>query len=123
MARFFLSFAQGAAAAAGAPTTFALACSVVGVWAITGPIFHFSDTWQLIINTFTSLVTFLMVFLIQNAQNRDTKALQLKLNELLRAVEGARADLVNLEDDDDDKMDRLKLEFEELSKSSQGAAS
>jgi len=83
----------------------------VGIWVITGPFFHWSDTWQLVINTGTTIVTFLMVFLIQNTQNRDSKAMQLKLDELIRAVSKARNDLVDVENSDDDKMEQLRQEF------------
>ena len=81
------------------------------VWGITGPLFHYSDTWQLVINTGTTIVTFLMVFLIQNTQNRDAKAMQLKLDELIRAVGKARNSLVDLENSDDDTIDHLRKEF------------
>ena len=87
--------------------------SVVG-WAATGPLFHFSDTWQLVINTATTIITFLMVFLIQNTQNRDTKALHLKLDELLRAVAGARTSLVDLESLSDEDLDKLQKQFERI---------
>jgi low affinity Fe/Cu permease len=83
----------------------------VAIWAITGPFFHWSDTWQLVINTGTTIVTFLMVFLIQNTQNRDAKAMQLKLDELIRAVSKARNDLVDVENSDDEKMEQLRQEF------------
>ena len=86
---------------------------IVG-WGATGPIFHFSDTWQLVINTFTTIVTFLMVFLIQNTQNRDSKAIHLKLDELLRGVKGARTGLVNLEELTEDELDKLQNEFQRL---------
>lgn len=85
------------------------------VWAITGPIFGFSDTWQLIINTGTTIVTFLMVFLIQNTQNRDAKAMHLKLDELIRALTGARNDLVDLEELSDAELEKLEQEFRGLS--------
>jgi low affinity Fe/Cu permease len=100
--------------AVGSPGAFLLALSTVVIWALLGPIFHFSDTWQLVINTGTTIVTFLMVFLIQNTQNRDTKALHLKLDELLRGVTGARTSLVDLEDLSDEELDRLQREFERL---------
>jgi low affinity Fe/Cu permease len=83
-------------------------------WAVTGPIFHYSDTWQLVINTATTIVTFLMVFLIQNTQNRDTKAIHLKLDELLRGVKGARTSLIDLEHLSDEELDKLQHEFERL---------
>src|SRR4051794_4190541 len=82
----------------GSPAAFIVALLTIIGWGVTGPLFHYSDTWQLVINTATTIITFLMVFLIQNTQNRDTKAVHLKLDELLRAVKGARTSLVNLED-------------------------
>ena len=91
-----------------------LAIIVVAVWAVTGPFFHFSDTWQLVINTGTTIVTFLMVFVIQNAQNRDAVSIQLKLNELLRAVQEARTGLVDLETWKEEDLQRLHAEFERL---------
>lgn len=102
------------AEAVGSPWAFVLACAVIVVWAITGPLFHFSDTWQLVINTATTIVTFLIVFLIQNTQNRDTKAIHLKLDELLRGVSGARTSLVDLEHLSDEELERLQKEFERL---------
>ena len=87
---------------------------IIMLWAVTGPLFGFSDTWQLIINTGTTIVTFLMVFLIQNTQNRDAKAIHLKLDELLRSVEGARTGLVDLEDLSDTQLQRLQEEFKRL---------
>jgi low affinity Fe/Cu permease len=106
--------AQWMAAAVGSPYAFSLATITILVWGITGPMFHYSDTWQLVINTATTIVTFLMVFLIQNTQNRDTKALHLKLDELLRGVGGARTSLVNLENLSDEELDRLQKEFERI---------
>ncbi len=100
--------------AVGSPWAFALATLIVLVWAITGPHFHYSDTWQLVINTGTTIVTFLMVFLIQNTQNRDTRAVHLKLDELLRAMRGARNSLMNLESLSDEELDDLQKEFERL---------
>ena len=93
---------------------FIFAVLVIAVWAFTGPYFHYSDTWQLIINTGTTIVTFLMVFLIQNTQNRDAKAMHLKLDELLRSIAGARTGLVNLENLSDEQIARLKEQFEAL---------
>src|SRR5579884_3707712 len=100
----------------GSSWAFCLAGLVVVVWAVTGPMFNFSDTWQLVINTGTTIVTFLMVFLIQNTQNRDAKAMHLKLDELLRGVEGARTGLVDLEAASDDELDRVQKEFERIRK-------
>jgi low affinity Fe/Cu permease len=95
---------------------FALAAGVIIVWAVTGPLFKFSDTWQLVINTGTTIVTFLMVFLIQNTQNRDTEALQVKLDELLRVTEGAHTVLLDLEELDDTELDRIRQVYEKLAK-------
>jgi low affinity Fe/Cu permease len=100
--------------AVGTPWAFGLAFVTIVTWAVLGPVFHYSDTWQLVINTATTIITFLMVFLIQNTQNRDTKALHLKLDELLRGVEGARTSLVDLENLSDEELDRLQKEFERL---------
>jgi low affinity Fe/Cu permease len=107
----FRKFACLTADACGSPGTFVIALIVIVIWAFSGPYFHFSDTWQLIINTGTTIVTFLMVFLIQNTQNRDAKAMQLKLDELIRALSKARNDLVDLENSDDDKIAELTKEF------------
>ena len=97
MDRFFTRVATGISVAAGQPLTFLLAIGVIVVWALTGPVFNFSDTWQLIINTGTTIITFLMVFLIQNTQNRDAAAMQAKLDELLRAVSKARDQFIGVE--------------------------
>ena len=96
------------------PLAFSLACISIVIWAVLGPVFHYSDTWQLVINTATTIITFLMVFLIQNTQNRDTKAIHLKLDELLRGVTGARTSMVNLENLSDEELDRLQKEFERI---------
>jgi low affinity Fe/Cu permease len=106
--------AESISLAAGSPWAFALALLIVAGWILTGPLFHYSDTWQLVINTATTIVTFLMVFLIQNTQNRDTKAIHLKLDELLRGVSGARTSLVDLEHLSDEELDSLQHEFERL---------
>jgi len=105
---------QWVADAVGSPWAFVLACCVIVLWAVMGPFFHFSDTWQLVVNTATTIVTFLIVFLIQNTQNRDTKAIHLKLDELLRGVTGARTSLVDLEHLSDEELERLQKEFERL---------
>jgi len=96
--------------------TFMIAVAIILVWAITGPIFKFSDTWQLVINTGTTIITFLMVFLIQNTQNRDTEALQIKLDELIRAVEGAHNALLDLEELDGEELDIIRKDYLELAK-------
>jgi len=111
---FFRKFAQQTSMVVGSPWAFLTALLVILVWALTGPIFGFSDTWQLVINTGTTIVTFLMVFLIQNTQNRDAKAIHLKLDELLRAVEGARTRLVDLEDLPDEELAHLQQFFHRL---------
>ena len=116
---FFHIFANKMATRVGSPWAFLLAFSIILVWAITGPLFGFSDTWQLVINTGTTIITFLMVFLIQNTQNRDAKAIHLKLDELLRGVKGARTGLVDLEDLTDKELAELQQEFERLHKSEQ----
>jgi len=112
----FRRFAHGTSRVAGSPWTFAVACLVIIGWAMTGPMFHYSDTWQLVINTGTTIVTFLMVFLIQNTQNRDTRAMQLKLDELIRALKGARNRLVDLEEMTDEELDRLQEEFHRVAR-------
>jgi low affinity Fe/Cu permease len=114
MHELFRRFAHKTSATVGSPWAFALAVVVIIVWAVTGPLFSFSDTWQLVINTGTTIVTFLMVFLIQNTQNRDARAMHLKLDELLRALQGARNGLVDVEDLSDEELQRLQVQFEQL---------
>src|SRR4029077_18937712 len=109
-------FARKASNILGSAWAFVLAIIIIVVWAATGPTFHFSDTWQLIINTGTTIVTFLMVFLIQNTQNRDAKAMHLKLDEIIRALKGARNQLVDLEKLSDEELDKLERQFEQLRK-------
>lgn len=104
----FTRFAKKTSTFTGRPLTFLLAVGVVLVWALTGPLFGFSDTWQLVINTGTTIITFLMVFLIQNTQNRDTEALQIKLDELIRAQKEANNSLLDLEELDDKELDRIR---------------
>jgi low affinity Fe/Cu permease len=118
---WFGRFAKSTSRAAGRPAVFALAMGVVVVWAATGPLFAYSDTWQLVINTGTTIITFLMVFLIQATQNRDTEALQLKLDELIRATEGAHNALLDLEDVDDEKMDRVRTRYAKLAEEAREA--
>jgi len=91
-----------------------VACTTIVTWAVTGPLFHFSDTWQLVINTGTTIVTFLMVFLIQNTQNRDALAIHLKLDEVIRALKGARNQLVDIEELSDEELEKLRREFRRL---------
>ncbi len=110
----FRLFARTASFVLGSAWAFVVAVTIIVVWAITGPAFRFSDTWQLIINTGTTIVTFLMVFLIQNSQNRDTKSIQIKLDELIRALSGARNDMLDLEKMSDDQLRSLEKEFEKL---------
>ena len=107
-------FAKSAAHFCGRPRTFALAVFVIGVWIVTGPIFQFSDTWQLVINTGTTIITFLMVFLIQNTQNRDTAAIQIKLDELIRVTKGAHNALIDLEELEEDVLDSFRLKYQAL---------
>jgi low affinity Fe/Cu permease len=111
MKKYFNKLAEATARALGTAWAFAIAISTVLLWAASGPAFHYNDTWQLTINTGTTIVTFLMVFLIQNTQNRDARATQLKLDELLRAVERARNSMVNLQDLSDQELDSLERDF------------
>jgi low affinity Fe/Cu permease len=114
-------FARKASTVLGSAWAFVVALLIIVVWAITGPTFHYSDTWQLIINTGTTIVAFLMVFLIQNTQNRDAKAVHLKLDELIRALGPARNKLVDLEKLSDDELKTLETEFEKLRQKAEGA--
>src|SRR3954469_3871314 len=118
MNKSFSSFAQWVSRWSGRTPMFILAIVVVLVWAATGPLFHYSDTWQLVINTGTTIVTFLMVFLIQNTQNRDTAAMQLKLDELIRAINGAHNGLLDLEELSDEELERIKSHYEALARKS-----
>lgn len=113
---WFTIFAKTTSRATGRPSAFVAAGAIIVIWIVTGPLFHFSDTWQLVINTGTTIVTFLMVFLIQNTQNRDSEALQVKLDELIRAMEGAHNALLDLEDLEDDELDRIRLNYSTLAK-------
>jgi len=108
---WFTQFAKWTAHISGRPITFALAALVIIVWGVTGPIFGFSDTWQLVINTGTTIVTFLMVFLIQNTQNRDTEALQVKLDELIRATRGAKNLMLDLEELDEKELEEIRSDY------------
>jgi len=108
LASSFTRFAKRISTITGRPGTFMLAAGVILAWAITGPLFNYSDTWQLAINTSTTIITFLMVFLIQNTQNRDTEALQIKLDELIRAQQEANNALLDLEELDDEELDRIR---------------
>jgi low affinity Fe/Cu permease len=111
---WFATMAQSTARAAGSSFAFMAICGITLVWLVTGPVFHWSDTWQLIINTVTNIVSMLMVFLIQNTQNRESSALQLKLDELLRAVRGAQNTFIKIEDLNDDDLNRLKERYAAL---------
>ena len=113
---WFTRAAKWASHAAGRPITFISAVAIIVLWAITGPLFHFSDTWQLVINTGTTIITFLMVFLIQNTQNRDTEALQIKLDELLRAVASARNTMIDLEELDDEELEAIREDYLKLAR-------
>lgn len=112
----FSRFAKWIARETGHPATFVIAVFVILVWLITGPLFKFSDTWQLVINTGTTIITFLMVFLIQNTQNRDNAALQLKIDELIRAMEGAHNALLDLEELEDEQLEQFRGHYEELAR-------
>ena len=111
---WYSDVAKSASRYAGRPSTFSLAILVIAAWIVTGPIFGFSDTWQLVINTGTTIITFLMVFLIQNSQNRDTEAIQIKLDELIRATEGAHNALLDLEELNEESLDAFRRKYEAL---------
>jgi len=111
---WYSQFAKTAARFCGKPRVFTVAVGVIVVWGVTGPMFGFSDTWQLVINTSTTIVTFLMVFLIQNTQNRDTEAIQIKLDELIRATKGAHNALLDLEEMDDEMLNEFRARYEKL---------
>ena len=111
---WFTRFAKWTAHASGRPVTFMGAAMIIVIWLITGPLFKFSDTWQLVINTSTTIITFLMVFLIQNTQNRDSEATQIKLDELIRAVEGAHTALLDLEELEEEELDLIQLKYRRI---------
>lgn len=113
-ASWYTRFAKKAARFCGRPQIFALAVFTIAAWVITGPIFNFSDTWQLVINTGTTIITFLMVFLIQNTQNRDTEAIQVKLDELIRATQGAHNALLDLEELDEEALEAFRVKYQAL---------
>lgn len=113
---WFATLAKVTSRASGRPAAFSIACAVVLVWGLTGPLFNFSDTWQLVINTGTTVVTFLMVFLIQATQNRDTEALQIKLDELIRTTEGAHNALLDLEELEQSEFDEIRADYSKLAK-------
>ena len=116
MDRFFTRCCSAIATAAGQPLAFTSAVLLIVVWAVTGPLFHYSDTWQLVVNTATTIVTFLMVFLIQNSQNRDAAAMQAKLDELLRAVDKAREQFIGIEHLTDQQIELVRTALERHAK-------
>lgn len=113
-ASWYSRFAKASARFCGRPRVFTVAVGLIVLWLVTGPLFGFSDTWQLVINTSTTIITFLMVFLIQNTQNRDTEAVQIKLDELIRATQGAHNALLDLEDIEDKKLDAFRSRYRAL---------
>jgi low affinity Fe/Cu permease len=117
----FTKFAQWTARSSGRPMAFILAVAVIVAWGVSGPLFGFSDTWQLVINTGTTIVTFLMVFLIQNTQNRDSEAIQVKLDELIRVTSGAHVALLGLEELDDKELDAIRADYAKLAKRARAA--
>lgn len=108
---WYSQFAKAASHFCGRPRVFVFAVGIIMVWIVTGPLFHFSDTWQLVINTGTTIITFLMVFLIQNTQNRDTEAIQVKLDELIRATKGAHNALMDLEELEEENLDGVRIKY------------
>jgi len=116
----FHRLAVAASAATGSAPAFTLALAFILIWALLGPVFHYSDTWQLVVNTATTILTFLMIFLVQNTQNRDARAIHLKLDELIRHVQGARNSLIALEEMSDDELDRLEADFKRVRKAQAG---
>jgi low affinity Fe/Cu permease len=117
----FGRFANKTATAAGNPHVFVVACIVIVIWAVLGPVFHYGDTWQLVINTATTIVTFLMVFLIQNTQNRDSRAMQIKLDEIIRALSGAHNALLDLEELSEDDLQAIRERYLELAQKARAA--
>ncbi len=113
-ASWYSKFAKAAAHFCGRPRVFTIAVGIIALWIVTGPIFGFSDTWQLVINTGTTIITFLMVFLIQNTQNRDTEAIQVKLDELIRATQGAHNALLDLEELEEENLDAFRTKYQAL---------
>jgi len=116
MTDFFRKISHQTSEIVGSPAAFISALLIIILWALAGPVFHFSDTWQLVINTTTTIMTFLMVFLIQNTQNRDAKALHLKLDELIRSIQGARNTMVDLEELSDAELEKLQKQFRKMGK-------
>jgi low affinity Fe/Cu permease len=114
---WYSRLARAAAHFCGRPRTFVLALLVIALWLVSGPLFHYSDTWQLVINTSTTIITFLMVFLIQNTQNRDTEAIQIKLDELIRATHGAHNALLDLEELEEETLESFRRRYQHLARS------
>jgi len=117
---WFTRFAKSTARLTGRAVTFMLAVAIIVVWAITGPIFGFSDTWQLVINTGTTIITFLMVFLIQSTQNRDSEAMQVKLDELIHVMKGAQNALLDLEELEEEELDRIRAGYQRIAEQARG---
>ena len=116
----FTRFAKWTSRITGRPIAFIIAFTMILVWAVTGPLFQFSDTWQLVINTSTTIMTFLMVFLIQNTQNRDSEAIHIKLDEIIRSLQGAQNALLDLEELEEEDLDRIRAEYEKIAKAARG---
>jgi low affinity Fe/Cu permease len=119
----FNHFAKQTSRTAGHPSAFGVAVAIIVIWAISGPVFGFSDSWQLVINTGTTIITFLMVFLIQNTQNRDSTAMQIKLDELIRALKGAHNELVDLEEMSEEELEQMKARFTQLAEQARASLS
>jgi low affinity Fe/Cu permease len=119
----FQKFSRTVVRTSGHPTAFAVAIGTILIWALTGPMFHFGSTWLLVINTIASIVTFLMIFLIRNAQNRESEAVQLKLDELIRATKAAHNSLLDIEELSEEELDRIKARFEQLARKAREASS
>ena len=120
---WFTRLTKWTSRASGRPMTFAAAFGIVVLWAATGPLFHFSDTWQLVINTGTTVVTFLMVFLIQSTQNRDAEAMQVKLDEIIRSIHGAKNELLDLEELEEKELDKIRESYEALARTARARQS
>ena len=112
----FTRFAKATSRLTGRPATFAIAVILIAIWAVTGPFFHYSDAWQLTVNTATTIITFLMVFLIQATQNRDAEAMQLKLDEIIRAIGNAKNELLDIEELEEADLDRIRKTYEDIAK-------